>query len=123
MKNLIIDAADEKIFFSIISESQSYTTSYINNRENFDKFIILLFNFLKKNKTKFKEIKNIFVNQGPGKFSGIRNTIAIAKGLAFSNKINLYGFRSKDRERNKYEKILDLHKKGMLIKDLIKPHY
>ena len=48
MKNLIIDAANDKIFFSFITEKQSYTTTYINSRENFDKFINLLLNFLKK---------------------------------------------------------------------------
>ena len=123
MKNLIIDAADEKIFFSIINESQSYTTTHTNSRENFDKFIILLLNFLNKNKIKINDVENIFINQGPGNFSGIRISISIAKGLAFSNKINLYGFNSKDIRKNKYKKILELHKKGMLIKDLIKPHY
>ena len=86
-------------------------------------FIILLLNFLKKNKTQINELQNIFVNQGPGNFSGIRISISMAKGLAFANKINLYGFSSKDIEKNKYKKILELHKKGMLIKDLIKPCY
>ena len=123
MKNLIIDAADEKIFFSIINESQSYTTTHTNCRKNFDKLIVLLLDFLKKNKIKISDVENIFVNQGPGNFSGLRISISIAKGLAFANKINLYGFSSKDIEKNKYKKILELHKKGMLIKDLIKPHY
>ena len=123
MKNLIIDSADEKIFFSIINESQSYTTTHTNCRKNFDKLIVLLLDFLKKNKIKISDVENIFVNQGPGNFSGLRISISIAKGLAFANKINLYGFSSKDIEKNKYKKILELHKKGMLIKDLIKPHY
>tara|TARA_Y100001960_G_C14349920_1_gene669012 strand:- start:99 stop:476 length:378 start_codon:yes stop_codon:yes gene_type:complete len=123
MKNLIIDAADEKIFFSIINESQSYTTTHTNSRENFDKFIILLLDFLKKNKIQINEVENIFVNQGPGNFSSLRISISIAKGLAFANKINLYGFNSKDIKKKKYKKILELHKKGTLIKDLIKPLY
>jgi len=123
MKNLIIDATDEKIFFSIINESQSYTTTHTNCRENFDKFTILIFDFLKKYKIKISDVENIFVNQGPGNFSGLRISISAAKGLAFSNKINLYGFSSKDVEKKNYIKILELHKKGMLIKDLINPHY
>ena len=71
MINLIIDAANEKIFFKIIDNGKSYTSEYINNRENFDKLIILIFEFLNENKIKIKNINNIFVNQGPGKFSGI----------------------------------------------------
>ena len=65
MINLIIDAADEKIFFKIINNDESYTSEYINNRENFDKLIILIFKFLDENKIKIKNIDNIFVNQGP----------------------------------------------------------
>ena len=52
MKNLIIDAANEKIFFSIITDKQSYTTKHTNSRENFDKFMSLLLNFLKKKQYK-----------------------------------------------------------------------
>ena len=52
MINLIIDAANEKIVFVIIIDKQSYTTSYINSRENFDNFMKLLLKFLKKKKSK-----------------------------------------------------------------------
>ena len=123
MKNLIIDAASETFFFSIISESESYTTSHVNSRENFDNFLNLLMDFLEKNKTKLNDIDNLFINQGPGKFSGIRISIAVAKAIVLTNSINLYGFNSKDYEEGSYKKILELHKKGLLIKDLIKPLY
>ena len=56
MKNLIIDAATDKILFKIIVDNKSYTSDYPNCRENFDKFVMLLFNFLKENKIKLKEI-------------------------------------------------------------------
>ena len=48
MKNLIIDAAADKIFFKVINDNESYTSDYPNSRENFDKFVTLLFSFLKK---------------------------------------------------------------------------
>ena len=123
MKNLIIDAANEKIFFSIITNKQSYTTSHINSRENFDKFIQLLLDFLKKNKTNLDEIENIFINQGPGKFSSIRISISIAKSISLVKKIGLYGFSSKNIVKGNYKKLLELHNKNLLIKDLIKPLY
>ena len=123
MNNLIIDAADEKIFFKIITDKESYTSDYPNSRENFDKLIIFLFNFLDENKINIKEIDNIFVNQGPGKFSGIRASIAIAKALSIANKQDLYGFSSNDIMDKNYNKIIDLYKKGILIKNLIKPQY
>ena len=123
MKNLIIDAATDKILFKIIVDNKSYTSDYPNSRENFDKFVMLLFNFLKENKIKLKEINNIFINQGPGKFSGIRTSIAIAKGISITNKLNLYGFDAQHVEDQNYDKIIDLFNKGFLTKNLIKPQY
>ena len=123
MKNLIIDAAADRIFFKIISDNESYTSDYPNSRENFDKFPTLLFDFLKENKLNIKEINNIFINQGPGKFSGIRTSISAAKALSFTNKLNLYGFNSEYVKNQNYDKIIDLFKKGHLIKNLIKPQY
>ena len=123
MKNLIIDAANEKIFFSIITEIQSYTTTHVNSRENFDKFINLLLDFLKKNKIKLDDVENIFINQGPGKFSGIRISISIAKAISIAKNISLFGFNSKDLDNRDYKKLLKLHKKDLLNKNLIKPLY
>ena len=123
MKNLIIDAAADKIFFKIINDNESYTSDYPSSRENFDKFLTLLFNFLNKNKININEINNIFVNQGPGKFSGIRTSISTAKALSFANKLNLYGFDSEHVKNQNYDKIIDLFNKGLLIKNLIKPQY
>ena len=123
IKNLIIDAAADKIFFKIIADKESYTSDYPNSRENFDKFVTLLFDFLKKNKININEINNIFVNQGPGKFSGIRISISAAKALSLTNKLNLYGFNSKYVRDQNYDKIIDLFNKGILIKNLIKPQY
>ena len=123
MNNLIIDAANDKIFFKIIADKKSYTREIINNRENFDKLTLLIFKFLKDNHLNINKINNIFINQGPGKFSGIRASLATAKALSFSNKIDLYGFNSEQIINKNYEKIIDLFNKGLLIKNLIKLQY
>ena len=123
MNNLIIDAASDKIFFTIMADNKSYTSEFINNRENFDKLTILILNFLKKHQLSIKNLNNIFVNQGPGKFSGIRASLATAKALSFVNKVNLYGFNSNDIIDKNYKKIIELFNKGVLIKNLIKPQY
>ena len=123
MNNLIIDAANDKIFFKIIADKKSYTSEIVNNRENFDKLALLVFKFLDDNHFDIYKINNIFINQGPGKFSGIRASLATAKALSFSNKIDLYGFNSDQIINKNYEKIIDLFDKGLLIKNLIKPNY
>ncbi len=70
-----------------------------------------------------KDISNIFVHQGPGKFSSIRSSIAVAKGISVANSLDLYGFNGDQIEDHNYSKMLVLFKKGELKKNLIKPHY
>ena len=123
MNNLIIDAANDKIFFTIMADNKSYTSEFSNNRENFDKLTILIIKFLKNHDLNVENLSNIFVNQGPGKFSGIRASLATAKALSFVNKIDLYGFNSDQVIDQNYVKIIDLFNKGVLIKNLIKPQY
>ena len=124
MKNLIIDAANDKIIFSFITEKQSYTTSHINSRENFDNFINLLMFFFRENKIKLDDVERIFVNQGPGKFSSLRISISIAKAISLSKNIILTGFNSKIVKSGDYKKLLELDKKkDQAINNLIKPLY
>ena len=123
INNLVIDAANDKIFFTIMADNKSYTSEFVNNRENFDKLTILIVKFLEKHDLNIKSLSNIFVNLGPGKFSGIRASLAIVKALGFVNKIDLYGFNSDQIIDQNYTKIIDLFNKGVLIKNLIKPQY
>ena len=123
MNNLIIDAANDTIFFTIMADNKSYTSEFSNNRENFDKLTILIVKFLENHDLNIKNLSNIFVNQGPGKFSGIRASLSTAKALSFVNKIDLYGFNSGQVIDQNYAKIIDLFNKGVLIKNLIKPYY
>ena len=82
-----------------------------------------LFEFFNENSIKLSELNNIFVNQGPGKFSGIRASIAVAKALSITNKLNLYGFNSNDLKNMNYENVVNLCEKGALTKNLINPVY
>ena len=123
MKILIIDAANDKIFFKIITNKESYTSDYFNSRENFDKFNILLSSFLMDNNIKIKDIDVAFINQGPGNYSSIRISIATIKALKLVNNFDLYGFKTEDVINENYDKIIELFKKGDLIKDLIKIQY
>ena len=123
MINLTIDAADEKIFFVIITDKRSYTTRYINSRENFDRFMKLLLNFLKKKKIKIQDIKKIFINLGPGKFTSLRISLSTAKALSLANKASLIGFKSSNLVNKNYKNLLKLDKKNLIIKGLIKPIY
>ena len=117
--NLIIDAANEKIVFMLIADRQSYTSKHINSRENFDKFMELLLNFINKKKFKISDIDRIFVNLGPGKFTSLRISLSVAKAISMVNKAILVGFKSKDLQNKKYKNLTKLNKN----KSLIKPVY
>tara|TARA_B100001939_G_scaffold194093_1_gene166894 strand:- start:419 stop:799 length:381 start_codon:yes stop_codon:yes gene_type:complete len=124
MISLVIDAASDKIFFSIIKDDKSYTTNHLNSRENFDKIIILLNNFLTDQEVILSQIKKIYINKGPGKFSSLRTSISIAKSFALTSNIQLVGFTTADLEnRNDYKYLVELDKKDKLTKDLINPLY
>ena len=51
-----------------------------------------ILDFIKENHLKFEDLDQIFVNQGPGSFSNLRTSLAIAKGISLSKNIKLYGY-------------------------------
>ena len=126
MNNLIIDATADKIFLSLIADKNIYTSSYENSKSNFEKLIILITDFLIKNKTSINEIDKIYVNRGPGSFAGIRNSLSIVKGLFLTKKIDYYCFSFLDFDKStniKYEDVPNLCDKFKIKKNLIKPLY
>ena len=121
--DLIIDATSDKILFKLISKNKIYTNEHENSRNNFDKFSILLMKFLAKKQYSLKKVRNVFINQGPGKYTSIRTSMATIKALQLVYGFNYYGFNSKDIADGDYLKILRLFKQKKLIKNLIKPLY
>ena len=123
MINFIIDAANEKIVLAIVAEKQSYTTTHINSRENFDNFMKLILNFFNKIKINISDLDRIYVNLGPGKFTSLRISLSIAKALSLSNSAILIGFKSDDLINKNYKNLVKFNKKKKSIKSLIKPIY
>ena len=123
MNFLVIDGASDKIYFFSHFNNNSYNQSFESSKNNYEKFSILLFDFLNQNNINLTKISHLFVNQGPGSFSGIRTSIAVAKGLSITNKLNLYGFSSNDLNNMDYMNVVSLYERGCLTKNLIKPLY
>ena len=123
MNFLVIDGAQDKINFFSNFNNNSYHKTIKASKNNNEKFSIELFKFFDENSIKLGKLNNIFVNQGPGKFSGIRTSIAVAKALSITNKLNLYGFNFNDLKDMNYKNVVDLYEKGVLTKNLINPVY
>ena len=96
MNKLIIDAANENIFFMIISNEIVYSISHDNSKTNYERLIILMNDFLKLKNLKIKDISILYVNRGPGSFAGIRNSLSLIKAIHLVEKIDYYCFSFKD---------------------------
>ena len=126
MNNLIIDAADKKIFFMLMKDKNIYSVSHENSKTNYEKIVSLIDDFLNLNNLKIENISNLYVNRGPGSFAGIRNSLAVVKAVYIARKINYYCFSFQDFEKEinkKYENIPYLCDKLKIKKNLIKPIY
>ena len=123
---LIIDVANENIFFMLISNGNIYNITHENSKTNYEKLLILLNNFLKSNSFELKDISALYVNRGPGSFAGIRNSLSVVKAIHLALKIDYFCYSFQDFDNNndiKYEKIPELCNKFKLKKNLIKPIY
>ena len=126
MNNLIIDAANEKIFFILIKNKNIYSVSHENSKTNYEKIVILFDDFLKINNLKIEGVSKLYVNRGPGSFAGIRNSLALVKAINLAKKIDYYCFSFQDFDKEyhrKYENIPYLCDKLNIKKNLIKPIY
>ena len=88
-----------------------------------DQLVSNILNLVKKHKVNFSKNFSILVNSGPGSFSSIRVSLAVAKGIKISKKINLYGFKNSDLGQFNLANIELLIKKNIIQKNLIKPLY
>ena len=126
MNNLIIDAANKKIFLMLMKNENIYSVSHDNSKTNYEKLTLLIKDFLRDYDLDIGKISKIYVNQGPGSFAGIRNSLAIVKAINLTKKIDFYCFSFSDFDKsylNKYEKIPNLCDKFKIKKNLINPIY
>ena len=110
MNKLIIDAVKNNIFFMIINNNNTYSVTHENSKNNYEKLIVLLIDFLKNNNLEINDIGSIYINKGPGSFAGIRNSLSTIKAIHLIKKIDYYCFSFKDFENEidiKYELILN----------------
>ena len=88
-----------------------------------DQLVLSVLNMIKKHKVKIDMNFSVLVNIGPGSFSSLRSSLAVAKGLKISKKINLFGYKNSDLSQFNVENIDLLIKKNLVQKNLINPIY
>ena len=90
---------------------------------NNDQLVISILNLVKKHKVNIDKKFSILVNIGPGSFSALRVSLAVAKGIKISKNVSLYGYEDADLGQFDLANIELLIKKKQLQKNLIKPLY
>ena len=100
-----------------------FIKKFENNKASNEKLVHEIANFLKSHNLQIDEKFSVIVNQGPGSFSGIRISLAVAKGLEISKKVKLYGYKNSDLKLFNQENIENLLQKNLIEKKLIKPIY
>tara|TARA_B000000532_G_C18775361_1_gene365857 strand:+ start:348 stop:731 length:384 start_codon:yes stop_codon:yes gene_type:complete len=112
---------DDKIGLRI--NNDFYVHDFNQKVNNNDKLVISILNLLKKYKVNINQSFSTLVNNGPGSFSSIRVSLAVAKGLKISKNINFYGYNNADLSQFSLVNIDLLIKKNLIQKNLIKPLY
>ncbi len=95
----------------------------LDQKINNDQLVLNILNLIKKYKVNIDGSFSILVNNGPGRFSSIRASLAVARGIKISKKINLFGFKNNDLGEFSLVNVELLMKKNLLEKNLIKPLY
>ncbi len=111
---------DDKIGLKI---DKNFYIHEFDKKVNNDQLVLNILNLCKKYKVNINNNFSVLVNNGPGSFSSLRTSLAVAKGIKISKKINLFGFKNSDLGQFTLVNIELLIKKNLLQKNLIKPLY
>ena len=87
-----IDNSIDKGSLFIKIKSKTFSKDLQSDKFSNDLLMKQILNFFEENNLKLDDISKIYVNQGPGNFSGLRSSLAIAKGMSISKNLNLYGY-------------------------------
>jgi len=94
MNFLSIDCSTNLFSLFIKTKNKTFSKNLQSDKSDIDSLMKNILDFLKENNLDFKNISSIFVNQGPGNFSGLRGSLSIAKGICLSKNLDLFGYNT-----------------------------
>ena len=94
MNFLSIDCSTDIGSLFVKIENKTFSKILQSDKSNNDLLMKQILDFFKENNLKFDDISQVFVNQGPGNFSGLRGSLAIAKGVSIAKNLNLFGYNT-----------------------------
>ena len=92
MNFLSIDCSTDIGSLFVKTKNKTFNKVLQTDKSNNDLLMKQILDFFMEHNLEFDDISQIFVNQGPGNFSGLRGSLAIAKGVSLSKNLNLFGY-------------------------------
>ena len=120
---LIIKCIGDNDKLGLRINKEFFVHNFEQQKNNYEQLVLKIIKFLEFHNVKLDENFSIIVNQGPGSFSGLRISLAVAKGLKISKKIQLYGYKDRDLREFDKKNVENLIKKNLIEKKLINPIY
>ena len=94
MNFLSIDCSTDIGSLFVKTKNKTFSQVLQSDKLKNDLLMKQILDFFKENNIEFGDISNIFVNQGPGNFSGLRGSLATAKGVSLAKNLNLFGYNT-----------------------------
>jgi len=120
---LIISCIGKDDKFGLKINNEFYIYDFDKKVNKNDQLVEKIMSVLNKHNVDINSNFSVIVNSGPGSFSSIRISLAIAKGIKISKNINLYGYKDEDLNEFNLVNIELLIEKKLVQKNLIKPIY
>ncbi len=91
---LIIDCTGINDSIALKINNKFFIKKLQTNLYKNETLVLEVVNFIKKYNIKLNSKFSIFVNSGPGSFSGIRVSLSVAKGIQLVNNTNIYSYNN-----------------------------
>ena len=120
---LIIDFIGKKDSIGLRVNNNFFVKKIQTNIRNNGLLVNNIFDLIKEKKANIDKNFSVIVNVGPGSFSGIRISLAIAKGIKLVKGIRIYGYKNSSLAAFNLKNIELLIEKNLIENSLIKPVY
>ena len=120
---LIINFTGKNDSIGLRVNSNFFVKKLQTNIRNNGLLVNNIFDLIKEKKANIDKNFSIIVNIGPGSFSGIRISLAIAKGIKIVKGTKIYGYKNSHLAEFNLKNIELLIQKNLIENHLIKPAY
>ncbi len=120
---LIINCTGKNDSIGLRVNTSFFIEKFQINIEDNEMLVSKISKFLKKYKAKVDKDFSVIVNLGPGSFSTVRTSLAVAKGIKISKGASLYGYKDSILNEFNLKNIEFLIEKNLIENELIKPVY